>query len=90
MQGRLITPNPPCPKCGSFMYFPREKGIVHFRLCKFCGFKGLGKTNFSWEAIKIYLERFKGAKLWQSQKRNKKRKIQRDDPILQKILKNKE
>jgi ribosomal protein L37E len=56
--GTLISPTSPCPKCGSFMYMPREKGKVHYYLCRHCGFKGLRKRDFSWEAIKIYLERF--------------------------------
>lgn len=55
-RGRLITPNPPCPKCGSFMYMPREKGTVHFDLCRSCGFMGL-KKDFSWEAIKFYFRK---------------------------------
>jgi transposase-like protein len=66
--GRLITPNPPCPKCGSFMYFLREKGTVRFRKCRDCDFKGLEKRNFSWEAIKFWFWK-KGIKLWQRQKK---------------------
>jgi len=67
--GRLTTPNPPCPKCGWFMFMPREKGTVRFHLCKSCGFKGIDTRNFSWEAIKIYFERFR---LWQRKKPSKK------------------
>ena len=54
----LIPSNPSCPKCGSYMFMPREKDGVYFRLCKDCGFKGLGRWSLRWKDIKIYLERF--------------------------------
>ncbi len=61
---KITSPVPPCPKCGSYMFMPREictvTGIVvHFNKCKNCGFKGLEKgTRISKVAIKIYFERF--------------------------------
>jgi hypothetical protein len=59
MTGRLIPPNPPCPKCKSYMFMPRSINRVYYRLCKVCGYKSLdGNKKLSWDAIKIYLERF--------------------------------
>jgi ribosomal protein L37AE/L43A len=58
MQGRLVVGNPACPKCKSYMFMPRIANGVRFRLCKNCGFKGLGKRQFTWKAFKVYMERF--------------------------------
>jgi hypothetical protein len=59
MRGILLSQNPPCPKCKSYMYFIREKERVCFRKCHNCGFKGLEKQRINWQVVKFYLKRFK-------------------------------
>ena len=37
MLGRIVSLNPQCPKCASYMYMYREKDGKSFRHCTTCG-----------------------------------------------------
>jgi uncharacterized Zn finger protein len=55
--GVLSSQNPPCPNCGGFMYFIREKGNVRFRKCRDCGFDSLRFGKLNWKTIKFYISK---------------------------------
>lgn len=33
----IVSPSPPCRRCGSYMVFPRERDGLKYKVCKNCG-----------------------------------------------------
>ena len=54
--GRLVSPTPQCPKCGSYMFMYREKDGRKFRHCKICG------HNSHWSDFRFKLRFWKWLK----------------------------
>lgn len=64
---KVISFNPPCPKCKSYMFMVRFADGIYLRKCTNCGFR---KPEKRWTkaAIRIYFERLM---FWKSSKGRK-------------------